>query len=88
MGTAGKRVAEAGRSTLALALDQLAAIPDPIQRVDAAVAMVAELKAALAEAEQIRNLGLNELRYQEGYSLRDLATRFHLSKSMIGTWTG
>lgn len=85
MGTARGRVAEAG---LRLTLDELAAIPDPIQRVDAAVTLVAELKAALAEAEQVRNRGLNELRYREGYSLRELATRFNLSKSMIGTWTG
>lgn len=68
--------------------EELRAIPDPVQRVEAAIETIKAAKALIAEVEVIRNLGLNHLRYQDGVTLRELAARFEMSKTVIATVTG
>jgi hypothetical protein len=64
-------------------IEDLKEVKDPYQRAQAACDAIERAHAFIEEAIDVRNFALTELYYHHGETLRTLATRYKISKSLV-----
>lgn len=68
--------------------EEIAAIPDPELRAKMAMTLMQEANELAAEAQRLRDMAFSALRHEQHQSVRQIAAKFGVSKTLVATVTG